>query len=142
MAGRRSAGIIIAIKRSKLYDVLWIGLCAMQAACVWLYFAGGLRWLLLCLTFMTGAWAWRQQRQTAQRVHTIQLHDDGVARLFIAHESCQARLGAGCLFVPRVAIVHWQLDNGRSVRQFLLPDSLNADDWRKLFVWATWAQKE
>lgn|GEM_PF-1291930 len=130
---------VISVRVSRWRRVLVGVLCAAYAAAVLYYWEWS--WVqaaLLLAGAAAGVWAMLLPHDVSELV----LEDKGVAYVRYRGQKQPARLGAGCLMVPRWAFLSWQLDGGGSVAQVLLPDSLSAEDWRFFYVWAQLWQKD
>lgn len=117
--------------------VLWVW-CTLQMGLVWQYGAGSLRVFLLLATVLATAWAWWQPAH----IDALQLRDAGSAMVRMNDVEYVAHLRAGSLHGWRCALLCWQLENGHTHWQCLLPDSLHGDDWRHLTLWLQFGQKE
>ncbi len=139
MARQCRDGRVIPVRVSRWRRVLVGVLCAAYAAAVLCYWEWS--WVqaaLLLAGAAAGVWAMLLPHDVSELV----LEDKGVAYVRYRGQKQPARLGAGCLMVPRWACLSWQLDGGGLVAQVLLPDSLSAEDWRFFYVWAQLWQKD
>ncbi len=139
MARQCRDGRVIPVRVSRWRHVLVGVLCAAYSAAVLYYWEWS--WVqaaLLLAGVAAGVWAMLLPHDVSELV----LEDKGVAYVCYRGQKQPARLGAGCLMIPRWACLSWQLEGGGLVAQVLLPDSLSAEDWRFFYVWAQLWQKD
>lgn len=116
--------------------MLRVALSAMHllaAASVWVLpwpVAMGLTTLIL-LSFV---WCWRHQQ-----VYALQINVKG--ELFVQHgdEWREAEVLSSSLVLPYLTVLNLKLSNGRKpFHVVLLPDSVDAENFRRLRVWLKW----
>ena len=56
-------------------------------------------------------------------------------------ESCDCRVSGGTYVKPYLTVLDLKIADGRAIKRIvLLPDSLHADDFRRLRVWLRWKE--
>lgn len=107
--------------------------------CIVWYFSGTPFWLLCTLLCATSAWAWRDPNP----VRHLQVDADFQAWLLLNDDEhlYAATLLSGSLIHRWGCCLRWQCAE-RIFWQWVLPDMLDADAFRRLRVWAAFGQKQ
>lgn len=119
-----------AFRPSRIYR-LGVMVCWGLAVVVWLlYFESWRAGLLIVLSSIGLAYAWRQ----TQSIQSIYIRRQEIW-LTIHGSEYAAELLKSSLIHPYGCCFHWKTEVG-IIRQYVLPDMLPADDFRRLRVWA------
>lgn len=131
-----------ALRPSRLLcaaGLLWHGAAWWLA---WIWFYGWPRWLLCAGLLCSGLWAWHHQyRRHADTVLRIDVDAHGRAALLTGNGvAYAATLLPGSLVLRHALVLHWDVGD-RTVRHWVSADMTDAEAFRRLKVWASWAQE-
>ena len=102
--------------------------------CNAVYFPGSLK-VFLCVCTALAVWfAWHEPRG---RIWRIAVNGQAWAAVFVGREAFAATLCAGSLVSVPVCFLKWRV-MGKTRWQCVLPDMADAEDYRRLRVWAKW----
>lgn len=120
---------------SKWRKMAVLTMCGMlMYGTIWLHF-GAMRWLLSITIVVGGWWSWREPSDFVQKI-TIKQQQ---VSLQINQKAVTAHLLSGCLISRYLCCLRWQCAN-RIIWQWILPDMLPENDFRRIRVWAKWCQ--
>ena len=108
----------------------------------WVYFYSWPRWLLCIGLLCSLLWAWHQQcRRHADTVLRIDVDAHGRAAVLTGNGvAYAATLQPGSLVLRHALVLHWDIGD-RRVRHWVSADMTDAEAFRRLKVWARWAQE-
>lgn len=122
----------VDFRPSRLRRVIIIILASCLLISVLMYFSGSLKLILLLLTMLTCAWAWREPQPIVQK---LLIDSNAKAHLTINNTIYDAKLLSGSLIHPYLCCIKWQLPE-HIIWQWILPDSTDKNNLRRLRVWA------
>lgn len=99
------------------------------------FYFGAMRWIFGAAIAVCGWWAWQEPTDFIDEIIVQPQH----AYLQIHRQKCSARLLSGSLISRYVCCLRWQCGK-RVIWQWIFPDMLPENDFRRLRVWAKWCQ--
>ncbi len=124
-----------ALVPSKWRKIAVLVLCVALWCGAMMFHFGTMRWAFCAMIALCGAWAWREPTHFISQIF-VQQQD---VRLQINRQTVEARLLSGSLVSRYVCCLRWQCGK-RVIWQWILPDMLSENDFRRVRVWAKWGQ--
>jgi len=135
--------LTVAAGSSRWLAGLLAGMHGFAAAMCWLVPLS--QWLAVSLTALLAGSAWHALRRDGFRtlpnsLVAVRLHADGRCAFKVRGETWHQAALLGSSFVsPYLTVLNLQPEGGRFARHLvILPDAVNAEDFRRLRVWLKW----
>lgn len=135
--------LTVAVGPSRRLAGLLAGMHVFAAAMCWL--APLPQWLAIALMPLLAASAWHALRRDSLRtlpnsLVAVRLHADGRCAFKVRGETWHQAALLGSSFVsPWLTVLNLRPEAGRFARHLvILPDAVNAEDFRRLRVWLKW----
>ena len=128
---------ILHFRVSKQRRIIAISFALCLMAVIQLSFSGSLNIIFSIATILATYWAW----QEPMPIKSLAINTKAQAFLTFSHATYEAHLLSGSVITPYVCWLKWQLPE-KILWQCVWQDSLTANDFRRLRVWASFGKHQ